>query len=371
MSVTTIVTSTAQLLAALAGAHGGDTIEMAPGTYSNVSINNKNVSQTPPANVLIESEYSWKPAVLTGLYVNNSTGLYFAHLTFSTATTFAGPSGGNYVAPFGVFNSSHMTFAAITVAGSPTQTYATDVTGLLIENSNYVAVRGSSFTYLHAGLTQVGNNYMEISSDSFSNIADDGVRGGGTSNITVTGNTFSSQHLDPADEDHPDAIQFWTSGTTSSASNITITSNVFTRGNGSAVQGIFITDQVGDLPYKNVLIQGNSLTGELYNGIMLDDAISSSVIDNHVTSYPDIQSAVKVFDSTNATVADNAAEKFDFENNINLSQTGNTVITMPNPFPTAGMSAVPEPSAWSMILLGSALCGGAFRSRGRSGLKHA
>jgi parallel beta-helix repeat protein len=384
VSITTIVSTTAQLLATLAGAHAGDVIKLAPGTYSNVSIFDKNITATSSATfVIIESEEANKPAVLTDLKLNKSAGLYFSGLTFSTATTPESPYGGASTIPFSVYSSSSLVFTGINVAGTSAETYNTDATGLLFENSSHIVVRNSSFQYLHEGIYQTGNNWVTLQNNTFTDIADDCIRGGGTSNITITGNTFSSQHADASDMEHPDAIQFWTSNTTSGASNITITNNTITRGTGNAAQGIFLSDQVGTDPYTNVVIQGNTITGELYNGIYLENAISSKILDNTAVSYPDYTSAIKVLNSTGVAVDNNSAGYYDYVNDTNLTTAsdtvtaavmapGGTILASSSLFSGSGnglsqsyvfAAPVPEPATWSMMLLGATVCGGLLRRR--------
>ena len=82
--------------------------------------------------------------------------------------------------------------------------------------------------------------------------------------MTIDGNSFTSFH--PHGNDHPDAIQFWTSNITGVTHDVSITNNTFTRGDGAPVQGIFVKDE--DFQgYRNVTITGNAVVGELYNGI--------------------------------------------------------------------------------------------------------
>jgi parallel beta-helix repeat protein len=376
---------TAQLLATLAGAHAGDVIKLAPGTYSAVSIYGRNVAPVVggPTYVIIEGENANKPSVLTDLTVNQSSGLYFQGLTFSTASAPQSPYGPASTVPFSVYSSSSLTFTGISVIGSPTETYQNDATGMLFENSNHLVVRNSTFQYLHEGIYQTNNNWVTFSGNTFDDIADDGIRGGGTSNITITQNAFSSQHADASDSEHPDSIQFWTTNTKSGTSNITITDNTMIRGSGNAVQGIFLNDEVGTDPYKNVLIQGNTITGDLYNGIYIDDAISSSILDNTVVSYPDYTSAVKVLNSTGVNVANNSAGYYDYANDTNLTTSSDkvtgavaapdgTILASSPSISSFGNSVsessifaapVPEPATWSLMLIGATVCGGLLRRR--------
>src|SRR3546814_8411255 len=90
----------------------------------------------------------------------------------------------------------------------------------------------------------------DLSGNSFHTMRSDGVRGGGTNDVVISNNYFTDFH--PVGADHPDAIQLWTTNTTESARNISITGNVFERGDGDIIQGIFLRDQSGGkLPYRS------------------------------------------------------------------------------------------------------------------------
>src|SRR3546814_17629153 len=85
-------------------------------------------------------------------------------------------------------------------------------------------------------------------------------RSGGTNDVVISNNYFTDFH--PVGADHPDAIQLWTTNTTESARNISITGNVFERGDGDIIQGIFLRDQSGGkLPYQDVTISDNIVLG--------------------------------------------------------------------------------------------------------------
>src|SRR5580658_13895 len=105
--MTTItVSTTAGLASALSSAQPGETILLAPGTYSGVDISNVNINGT----VTIESQNSADPAVIAGLNVQGSSGLTFSDLTLTTvgvSTQFA-----DYVE-----NSSNIAFSNCLVTG--------------------------------------------------------------------------------------------------------------------------------------------------------------------------------------------------------------------------------------------------------------
>jgi hypothetical protein len=109
----------------------------------------------------------------------------------------------------------------------------------------------------------------------------DGIKGTGSTDITVDGNFLTDFY--PKAGDHPDAIQFFTAGTTVANARLTITNNVFTRGKGGIVQGIFCSEEIG-LKYQNVTIKHNFLLGTMYNGIAINNAANVDISDNTVLS---------------------------------------------------------------------------------------
>src|SRR5688500_15215123 len=104
---------------------------------------------------------------------------------------------------------------------------------------------------------------MRFVGNSCQDIRTDGMKGGGSSNVVIAQSYF--RHFHTAEGDHPDAIQFWTTNTTTSASNITIVDNVIIQGNGGPVQGIFLGNEL-DITYQNVTISGNFVSDGSYHG---------------------------------------------------------------------------------------------------------
>jgi len=244
------VSTTAALLAAAKVAQPGETIFLAPGTYSAVDFNNVHVNGT----LNITSSNPNNPAVITSLEVNSSSGLTFSNLTMSTI-------GAKTPYPFSIGSSSNIAFTGIQVIGNP----AVNQSAFDFGNSTNVSVTNSHFQGVENAIGDLNNNGVLISGNTFTGLTGDGVDNAGSSNVVITGNTFTD--FQPSGQEHPDAIQFWTTNTTSSASNITISDNTISQGAGQPNQGIFISDQVGTLPYQNVTITDNTVVGGMWNGI--------------------------------------------------------------------------------------------------------
>jgi VCBS repeat-containing protein len=305
---TVTVSNSAGLIAALGHSQGGDTILLASGTYSSVSITNFHSNGV----INIASANAATPAVISQLAINNSSGLKFSGVTLANST-YSNPSSSSASTPFQVFNSSNITFSGISVHGSLDGNADDDINGMLVQYSKNITIENSTFQQLRNAILESNNSDVNITNNNIHDIRTDGIDNSGTSNIIISGNNFSNFFPvgDAATGDHPDAIQFWTSGTTSSASNITIVDNTYVRGSGLAAQGIFVTDQVG-LPYENVVISGNTIIGGQPNAIDLQNGINVNVSSNTVESYADISSSIKILYATGVTASNNMASSFGY-----------------------------------------------------------
>jgi Ca2+-binding RTX toxin-like protein len=289
----TTVSSVTALNAALKAAQAGDSILLTAGTYTGTVASYLNFA----GNVTVTSADAGHPATLTNLNVTSSSGLTFSGLDFRADG--AGPDN-----PFLVARSHDVTLTGLDVHGSA-DGLQNDRAAMLVRDSANVTVSDSVFHDLWIGIGHLNNDHLTIAGNTFKEIQMDGIRGGGSSFVTITRNTFSNFH--PAATDHPDAIQFWTSNTTTSAHDIAVTENVFMRGSGTGVipQGIFFNDEVGTLPYQHLTITGNMLAGAGYNGIAIFHGDDVVVKDNVVVGFMDYKSWIRLEKVDGGTVSGN------------------------------------------------------------------
>lgn len=313
---TIIVKDTAGLTAALKAAQSGDVIKLAPGTYSSFTISNLSYTGN---GLTITSLDANNPAQLTGMNVKGSQGINFSDLEFvvKSATDY----------PFQVNGSKNISFDRLDVHGSLDGNVANDVGAMLIRSSTNVKVTNSEFQELRHGIAHLDNNGVTISDNYFHDIRTDGIRGGGSSNVRIEGNYFTDFH--PADGDHADAVQFWTTNTKASVTDLTITGNVIVRGSGDPIQGIFFRDQVGDLPHLNVTITDNLIVGGLYNGIVISGGENVTVSGNVVAGLADQKSWISTGGATNVTLTNNVGTEYLLSSTNGLVQSGNKTITSP------------------------------------------
>jgi hypothetical protein len=222
--------------------------------------------------------------------VQNSSNLAFSHLelTPDAVSTYNATLQGDH----------NVTLDQLNVHGGATA----NGNGVLLRESTNVSLTNSNIHDLWNGVTHIDDDGVMISGNTIHGIATDGIHGGGTSDITITGNVLSDFHPNPGD--HPDAIQFWTSNTTASVHDLVVTDNVIERGTGSVMQGIFMNNE-NSLIYENVTITGNAMVGTMYNGILVYDASNVTVANNFVQGYTDMDSKIWLDQVTGASIHNN------------------------------------------------------------------
>ena len=310
--VSIVVKDSAGLVSAMKTAQSGDVIQLASGTYSAFGLRDVQVN----GNVTITSLDPAKEANLTGFNLSNVGGFTFKGLEFSV-----NPNGADN--PFSMFGAKNIVLDDVNVHGSLDSNGANDVGGLLIRASEGVVVKNSEFHDLKMGVSHLDSKNITVTNNSFHDIRVDGVRGGGSSGVTITKNYFTD--FDSVDGDHSDGIQFWTSNVKTLTKDIVVADNVMVRGDGTAFQGVFMRDETG-ARYENVTITNNLVVGSLYHGITVGGASNVKITGNTVSGLPDQLSWIRVVDSKGVAVTNNNATKFEVDSNAGVVNTGNAVI---------------------------------------------
>lgn len=303
-----LVNTSEALLAALKTAKEGDVIKLAPGTYDHLVIRSADFP-----NVTITSADPNNRAVFSDLMVKYASGLNFTGIDMV-----ASASSANNI--FQVFGSKNISFDHITVSGPDNLGSGDEKSAFMIRSSSGVTVSNSEFHNLWHGINLLDNDDVTIVGNNFHDIRTDGVRGGGNSDLIISRNIFTD--FRPNATDHPDAIQLWSTNAAEPGRNITISDNLVVRGDGSPVQGIFIRDTFGQMPFENVTITGNMVMGGLYQGIALKGVDGAVVKGNQVVAYDDQLSWILADSASNVNLADNIASKF-LINGVSLAPSGN------------------------------------------------
>ncbi len=295
----------------------------------------------PNGMVTITSLDAGHPAVIAGITLTNSSNLTFSHIELTPRV-----QGGIAVT---LAADTNIHFDHLNIHASATA----DGNAVMIRESKNVSVTNSEIHNIGTGISYINSDTVMLSGNKLHHIQSDGMHGGGTSNITITGNTFTD--FAPKPGDHPDAIQFWTTGTTTSAHDIVVTDNIITRGAGSIMQGIFFGNEKM-LEYKNVTITGNAVVGGMYNGIYVADSSNTKISDNLVQGYKDMNSWIYMSKITNGVLDHNQASTFALsKDNVGLNAHDNTTLALQPVGHTAILTAwqalhiTPAPGADSSV----------------------
>jgi nitrous oxidase accessory protein NosD len=324
------VQTAAQLVAAVRSSTRGGSVLLAPGNYGTVKI--EGVQTT--GQVRVASADPSKPAVIQYLSIKGSNGLTISQIEFAIK---AGSLG------VGVQDSRDIRLEKLDIHGLMDGNPSDDPTGVSLQRSANVTIAESRFHDLGGGIGYSDVNGMTIVDNRFEVIRSDGVTGTRVNDVVISRNYFTDFYPEAAD--HPDVVQIWTSNAAPSR-NFTITDNVFERGAGRKVQGIFIKGD-GAVGYENVVITGNAIIGGMYNGISVTVANGLTISDNLVLGYDDMVSWIQVKDSKAFRVTGNTATSF-IVLDYPLRKEGNVIVDKPGVGDTARLRQWknrPRPSA--------------------------
>lgn len=309
----TVVGSTAELLSALKNAKAGDTILLKSGTYSGVNIANLKFD----GKVTITSQNPADKAVFTDLHIRDSANIGLSNVELTAKAD----------APIHVFKVTGSTDVALDrlkVTGA-----SHEHEPLMIRSTTNVSFTNSEVTNAFNALNILSNVNLSVTDNLFHNIRADGVRGNAISDLTIARNLFTNFH--PRGDlsgpgDHPDAIQIWTEMTSASASNIVIDSNVFVRGEGRQIQGIFVHDNSGSKPFLNLSITDNLIAGGLFNGIYFTGR-DVNVTGNKVVGFADQLSWIRGHTVVGGTVSNNEATRYEWGPITDVKRSNNNLVS--------------------------------------------
>jgi len=310
----------------LGKARDGDIIKLAPGDYSGLYVRDLHIDGA----VTITSQDPSNQAVLTDLVIRDSNGITLKGLELG-----AQESGQQYA--FQITQSTNISLNNLKIYGPDNMGTGLEASLMLIRSSKNVHVTESEIFRGWHGIGLRDNEEVTIEGNYFHDLRTDGVRGGGNSDLRIAQNLFTDFY--PQANDHPDAIQLWTTNTEHTSRNIEITENLILRGNGTPLQGIFIRDTFNDMPFENLTVTGNFVAGGRYNGITVSGANDVYVADNVVSGYTDQRSWIRLQYVTDLTAKDNQASTYVTPDRTIEGQQGNTLIPSVAPDDTTYLEA--------------------------------
>ena len=335
MTLLTVNTSV-QLLAALKAAKGGETIVLKAGSYDKLTLTNKSFA----ADVTIKSADASHPAVLNGVTLNGVDHLKFDGVVIQQPASQAGNPAAR------AFNATNSKFIEVTnseVRGSVDGRFDNDGIGLSFLKSADVSVTNTKFHDLFRGAVFDDVRKLKVSGNAVYDIRSDGFNFSETREVLVESNTFGQFRSAATNGmggqgviEHPGIIQFWTNGATKANENIVIRGNVSLQSSsdGFPVGGIFMRDENGNLPYRNVLIEKNLIYTRDADTITVGHGIGVVIRDNTVLSVPGAteKASINVWDrSSDVRIENNIAMGILERADSPIGKSGNVIAQWTSP----------------------------------------
>ncbi len=309
-----VVKNQAELDAAIKAAKGGETILLAPGTYTTLFMYSKN----PAVNITIQSQDPNNKAVFGALKLNASSNITIKDVDFVRTAT---PSTDLEVANL-INSSSNITLDGVKFSGGTGDPSNAKGTGIRILGGSNNKMINSSIDHYVIGMAVRGGANMLVQNNYFHDNRRDHTNFAEMTNVTIDSNRFEG--LYPIGDEHPDAIQFMTNGASIANTNVNITNNVVLQGEGRGTQGFFLGEENGDLPYKNVTIQNNLIyLSGWYHGINLVHAENAKIDSNTIISAPDAKSTWIRVQGVTGSVTNNLTDQLTIESNSNVTTSNN------------------------------------------------
>lgn len=276
-NVTEIVVSSSEeikgAVAALIQAGGGTLKLAASDTPYDINLTSIGDVDAP---VTITSLDPDNPAVIATTYLSRAKGLTLDNLAFETQQA-------DGVQDIRILNSSDITISNSVMQGiadgfwepGTGTTKGDDL--MLVRDSSDVTITGNTVSGYFNGIGLLDNTGVTITGNDISGIQGDGIRGGGQTELVISGNYIHDFYGTLQSITHTDMIQLWGTYTKSPNSNVTISDNVLFSGDGVATQGIFIRNETfgGDAAssgyFTNFTITNNIVYNGAPNGIAVSD----------------------------------------------------------------------------------------------------
>jgi Right handed beta helix region len=251
------VASPEDLDLALQSTNGGIVV-LAPGHYGTLEI----VALAPESPLVLRSENPADPAIFRAIEIRRSANITLQNLKIE---------------------------GTIAISGESHDIGYPEGLGLMIRASHDIAIDDCEITRFKIGLHTRDVQNLTVTGNDFHNLRMDGMQFVEVRNVTISDNFIHSFTRAEDAPDHPDMIQFWTTGAKSASVNILIENNTLDAEQGTWTQSIFMRNERADqgeggpeIWYQNVIIRGNVIRNAHRHGITVGETIGLIIADNQV-----------------------------------------------------------------------------------------
>ena len=280
-----LVSSQAELNAAIAAATGGETILLAGGAYQGLNLFGRTF-ETP---VTIASADDEDPAVFTGtITLTGVNGFVISGVDVDGEVPLSGAGarisirGGSDIAltDMNISGTIRPEIEGVEdeLAGFPTEF------GIRIDGAVGVSLDRLAMTDFAKAIRILNTQDISVTRSEIHQIRSDGIAMSSSTGILIEENHFHDFHplIKPRGAgDHPDFIQYFGDRAGIGVHDVTIRNNAFIQGDGYAVQSIFgWSGGANPSPFTNFVISGNFIQNSQLHGITLGDVIGVEITDN-------------------------------------------------------------------------------------------
>lgn len=295
MATTFTVSTSEELMSALASASGGDTIELEGGDYGKLSLidGKTGFNVTFSNEVIIRSIDANQPASFSGMDLRGVSNLTFDGLVFDYEFKIDDSIS---IRPFQIgYGSSDVTIKNSVFDGD-LATGKSEIddgygygVGLSVRDSLNISIDSNEFFNWHRGAVYSQSENLSVVNNEVYAIRLDGLNFVEVKSVLIEGNYIHNFKDSPDSTSHRDMIQFWTNGTTSPTIDVVIRDNVLDIGEGSWTQSIFMRNEEVDqgragteMNYQNILIENNTIYNGHAHGITVGETDSLTIRNNTV-----------------------------------------------------------------------------------------
>ncbi|GHF25377.1 hypothetical protein GCM10017044_20210 [Kordiimonas sediminis] len=281
MALEITVSNSAELMAALGKATGGETIILEAGDYGKIDIWQYNF--TSPVNIVSNELHGAK---FDAIKITDSSNISFDGIEVEYIRA---QDGVDWEKAVNIARSTHIEISNADIHGSMDGNYDNDVFLISIRDSAHFTLTNSD---LHDGVRAFladNSDYIKLVGNEVYDIRSDGFDFAEVKEVLIADNYMHDFHPNLEKGDHADGIQFWTAGTESDSENVVISNNTFLQGNGGGFQSIFIHSTIEDLQFVNFDIFGNVIYNDSIHGITVTNARDINIENNTVIASPNAE----------------------------------------------------------------------------------
>lgn len=312
LAATIAVATPADLPAAIARAKPGDVLQLAPGSYGALVLNNPEFT--------LRSADPKRPALISRITVNNARNFTMSGLEFSYVPA---PGEQNFQVMIRINGGSNVTLDGLYVHGVVDGDVRQDGHGVWAVGVDGFTVSNSRFMEINSGIKAEQSRRVRITGNDIGWIGSDAIDIPGSNGVLIDWNRVHDFRTN--DGMHPDFVQCWTTRQKSGCKNVRIIRNEVQGAPGHEAQGVFFGDEDGVGGYENIEISYNLFSQTWWHAINIYGGPKNVTIRyNRVVagvSYPTPWIRV----DAPAVVEGNVAPAFFINSRVNVAPPGNEI----------------------------------------------